>query len=215
MYDDCVMWMLPQFIVAAVGSGLYVYNVPMKSVVAYRKIAHDSNVLHTMLQKDGYERRPIRSPKHLLWSIWLKQSVFLGSWCRALRTAVWGCGSYRTSPFPLNPPPQVSRTRPLSQLKQPSVWSFKCPLTPFLFPSQHTSFLPSFWNWSRCSHVIIHLAILCRVVHVVQSSCCKIISRETSRTTTNIWIKQLWCSSIAHNSVILKQHYNNIRKDSI
>ncbi|KAK7143173.1 hypothetical protein R3I93_014366 [Phoxinus phoxinus] len=42
-----------EFIVAAVGSGLYVYNVPMKSVVAYRKIAHDSNVLHTMLQKDG------------------------------------------------------------------------------------------------------------------------------------------------------------------
>lgn len=47
---------LSQFIVAAVGSGLYVYNVPMKSVVAYRKIAHDSNVLHTMLQEDGYER---------------------------------------------------------------------------------------------------------------------------------------------------------------
>ncbi|XDV38304.1 hypothetical protein PO909_007746 [Leuciscus waleckii] len=42
-----------EFIVAAVGSGLYVYNVPMKSVVAYRKIAHDSNILHTMLEKDG------------------------------------------------------------------------------------------------------------------------------------------------------------------
>ncbi|XP_051960058.1 WD repeat-containing protein 41-like [Xyrauchen texanus] len=42
-----------EIIVAAVGSGLYVYNVPMKSVVAYRKIAHDSNILHTMLQQDG------------------------------------------------------------------------------------------------------------------------------------------------------------------
>ncbi|XP_067280351.1 WD repeat-containing protein 41 isoform X1 [Pseudorasbora parva] len=42
-----------EFIVAAVGSGLYVYDVPMKSVLAYRKIAHDSNVLHTMLQ-DGH-----------------------------------------------------------------------------------------------------------------------------------------------------------------
>ncbi|XP_048023498.1 WD repeat-containing protein 41 isoform X1 [Megalobrama amblycephala] len=43
-----------EFIVAAVGSGLFVYNVPMKSVVAYRKMAHDSNVLHTMLQEDGH-----------------------------------------------------------------------------------------------------------------------------------------------------------------
>uniref|UniRef100_A0A9J8CWV7 WD repeat domain 41 n=1 Tax=Cyprinus carpio carpio TaxID=630221 RepID=A0A9J8CWV7_CYPCA len=37
-----------EYIVAAVGSGLYVFNVLMKSVVAYRKMAHDSNVLHTM-----------------------------------------------------------------------------------------------------------------------------------------------------------------------
>ncbi|XP_051962058.1 WD repeat-containing protein 41-like [Xyrauchen texanus] len=43
-----------EIIVAAVGSGLYVYNVPMKSVVAYRKIAHDSDILHTMLQEDGH-----------------------------------------------------------------------------------------------------------------------------------------------------------------
>lgn len=42
-----------ELLVAAVGSGLYVYNVPLKSVVAYRRIAHDSNVLHTMLQEDG------------------------------------------------------------------------------------------------------------------------------------------------------------------
>ncbi|XP_016408030.1 WD repeat-containing protein 41-like isoform X3 [Sinocyclocheilus rhinocerous] len=42
-----------EYIVAAVGSGLYVYNVLMKSVVAYRRIAHDSNVLHTVLQQDG------------------------------------------------------------------------------------------------------------------------------------------------------------------
>lgn len=42
-----------EYIVVAVGSGLYVFNVVMKSVVAYRKIAHDSNVLHTMLQEDG------------------------------------------------------------------------------------------------------------------------------------------------------------------
>ncbi|XP_051537105.1 WD repeat-containing protein 41 [Myxocyprinus asiaticus] len=43
-----------EIIVAAVGSGLYVYNVPMKSVVAYRKIAHDSDILQTMLQEDGH-----------------------------------------------------------------------------------------------------------------------------------------------------------------
>uniref|UniRef100_A0A8C2PSH4 WD repeat-containing protein 41-like n=1 Tax=Cyprinus carpio TaxID=7962 RepID=A0A8C2PSH4_CYPCA len=40
-----------EYIVAAVGSGLYVYNVLTKSVVAYRRIAHDSNVLHTVLQR--------------------------------------------------------------------------------------------------------------------------------------------------------------------
>ncbi|XP_056588063.1 WD repeat-containing protein 41 isoform X2 [Triplophysa dalaica] len=43
-----------ELLVAAVGSGLYVYNVALKSVVAYRRIAHDSSVLHTMLQEDGH-----------------------------------------------------------------------------------------------------------------------------------------------------------------
>ncbi|XP_071372624.1 WD repeat-containing protein 41 [Centroberyx affinis] len=38
-----------KLILAAVGSGLYVYSILTKTVVAYRKIAHDSNVLHTML----------------------------------------------------------------------------------------------------------------------------------------------------------------------
>nr|XP_055035923.1 WD repeat-containing protein 41 [Misgurnus anguillicaudatus] len=42
-----------ELLVAAVGSGLFVYNVQMKNVVAYRKIAHDSDVLHTLLQEDG------------------------------------------------------------------------------------------------------------------------------------------------------------------
>ncbi|KAF7643620.1 hypothetical protein LDENG_00236280 [Lucifuga dentata] len=42
-----------QFILAAVGSGLYVYNVLTKIVVAYKKTAHDSNVLHTMLLSDN------------------------------------------------------------------------------------------------------------------------------------------------------------------
>ncbi|KAM3599210.1 uncharacterized protein V6R79_002035 [Siganus canaliculatus] len=42
-----------QLILAAVGSGLYVYNVVSKAVVAYRKVAHDSNVLHTMLVSDS------------------------------------------------------------------------------------------------------------------------------------------------------------------
>lgn len=42
-----------RLILAAVGSGLYVYNVLSKSVVAYRKVAHDSNVLHTMLLSDS------------------------------------------------------------------------------------------------------------------------------------------------------------------
>ncbi|XP_036384040.1 WD repeat-containing protein 41 [Megalops cyprinoides] len=40
-------------IVAAVGSGLYLYNVSSRSVVAYRKAAHDSSVLHTMLLPEG------------------------------------------------------------------------------------------------------------------------------------------------------------------
>ncbi|KAM3873743.1 WD repeat-containing protein 41 [Diretmus argenteus] len=42
-----------KLILAAVGSGLYVYSVLTKTVVAYRKIAHDSNVLHTMLLSDS------------------------------------------------------------------------------------------------------------------------------------------------------------------
>lgn len=42
-----------KLILAAVGSGLYVYSVQTKSVVAYRKVAHDSNVLHTMLLSDS------------------------------------------------------------------------------------------------------------------------------------------------------------------
>ncbi|XP_037340796.2 WD repeat-containing protein 41 [Pungitius pungitius] len=40
-------------ILAAVGSGLYVYSVLTKTVAAYRKCAHDSNVLHTMLASDS------------------------------------------------------------------------------------------------------------------------------------------------------------------
>lgn len=42
-----------KLILAAVGSGLYVYNVQTKAVVAYRKVAHDSNVLHTLLLSDS------------------------------------------------------------------------------------------------------------------------------------------------------------------
>ncbi|XP_072517587.1 WD repeat-containing protein 41 [Salminus brasiliensis] len=42
-----------ELVVAAVGSGLYVYNAVMKTVVAYRKVAHDSDVLHTMLLDNG------------------------------------------------------------------------------------------------------------------------------------------------------------------
>uniref|UniRef100_A0A673BBS4 Uncharacterized protein n=1 Tax=Sphaeramia orbicularis TaxID=375764 RepID=A0A673BBS4_9TELE len=37
-----------KLILAAVGSGLYVYSVETKTVVAYRKVAHDSDVLHTI-----------------------------------------------------------------------------------------------------------------------------------------------------------------------
>uniref|UniRef100_A0A8C2WR85 WD repeat domain 41 n=1 Tax=Cyclopterus lumpus TaxID=8103 RepID=A0A8C2WR85_CYCLU len=40
-------------ILAAVGSGLYVYSIRTKTVVAYKKVAHDSNVLHTMLLSDS------------------------------------------------------------------------------------------------------------------------------------------------------------------
>lgn len=44
-----------KLILAAVGSGLYVYSVLSKMVVAYRKVAHDSNVLHTMLLSDRWD----------------------------------------------------------------------------------------------------------------------------------------------------------------
>lgn len=40
-------------VVAAVGSGLYLYDVLTRGVVAYRKAAHDSNILHTMLLPEG------------------------------------------------------------------------------------------------------------------------------------------------------------------
>uniref|UniRef100_A0A8C6KS25 WD repeat domain 41 n=1 Tax=Nothobranchius furzeri TaxID=105023 RepID=A0A8C6KS25_NOTFU len=42
-----------KLLLAAVGSGLYVYNVVSRTVVAYRKAAHDSNVLHTTLLSDS------------------------------------------------------------------------------------------------------------------------------------------------------------------
>uniref|UniRef100_H3D7I2 WD repeat domain 41 n=1 Tax=Tetraodon nigroviridis TaxID=99883 RepID=H3D7I2_TETNG len=42
-----------KYILAAVGCGLYVYSVLMRAVVAYRKVAHDSNVLHTLLLSDS------------------------------------------------------------------------------------------------------------------------------------------------------------------
>ncbi|XP_037547775.1 WD repeat-containing protein 41, partial [Nematolebias whitei] len=40
-------------VLAAVGCGLYVYNVVTKAVVAYRRAAHNSDVLHTMLLSDS------------------------------------------------------------------------------------------------------------------------------------------------------------------
>ncbi|XP_030625443.1 WD repeat-containing protein 41 [Chanos chanos] len=42
-----------ELVVVAVGSGLYVYHVMRRSVVAYRKHAHDSDILQTMLLDDG------------------------------------------------------------------------------------------------------------------------------------------------------------------
>ncbi|KAM9820511.1 WD repeat-containing protein 41 [Neosynchiropus ocellatus] len=42
-----------RLVLAAVGSGLYVYSVLTRTVVAYRKVAHDSNVLHTVLLSDS------------------------------------------------------------------------------------------------------------------------------------------------------------------
>lgn len=42
-----------KLILAGVGSGLYVYSVLTKTVLAYRKLAHDSNVLYTMLLSDS------------------------------------------------------------------------------------------------------------------------------------------------------------------
>ncbi|TSK71992.1 WD repeat-containing protein 41 [Bagarius yarrelli] len=40
-------------VVAAVGSGLFVYSTQMKRVMAYRKFAHDSDVLYTTLLHNG------------------------------------------------------------------------------------------------------------------------------------------------------------------
>ncbi|XP_037835532.1 WD repeat-containing protein 41 isoform X2 [Kryptolebias marmoratus] len=40
-------------VLAAVGCGLYVYDVGSRSVVAYRRAAHDSDILHTMLLSDS------------------------------------------------------------------------------------------------------------------------------------------------------------------
>ena len=48
----CVCVRSFQLILAAVGCGLYVYSVLTKTVVAYRRAAHDSNILHTMLLSD-------------------------------------------------------------------------------------------------------------------------------------------------------------------
>ncbi|XP_076835448.1 WD repeat-containing protein 41 isoform X2 [Brachyhypopomus gauderio] len=42
-----------ELLTAAVGSGLYVYHTVKKSIVAYRKVAHDSDILHTMLLDNG------------------------------------------------------------------------------------------------------------------------------------------------------------------
>eukprot|EP00066_Takifugu_rubripes_P003048 XP_003965374.1 PREDICTED: WD repeat-containing protein 41 [Takifugu rubripes] len=42
-----------KYILAAVGCGLYIYSILMRAVVAYRKVAHDSNVLHTLLLSDS------------------------------------------------------------------------------------------------------------------------------------------------------------------
>ncbi|XP_023678971.1 WD repeat-containing protein 41 [Paramormyrops kingsleyae] len=42
-----------EFIAAAVGSGLYIYNILTRSVVAYRKTAHDSNIRQILLLPEG------------------------------------------------------------------------------------------------------------------------------------------------------------------
>ncbi|MBN3301134.1 WDR41 protein, partial [Amia calva] len=42
-----------EYIVAAIGSGLYIYNILTKNVAAYRKTAHDSTILHTLLLPDS------------------------------------------------------------------------------------------------------------------------------------------------------------------
>lgn len=43
-----------QYIIAAIGSGIYVYSLLTKNVIAYRKTAHDSDVLHTLKLPNGY-----------------------------------------------------------------------------------------------------------------------------------------------------------------
>lgn len=42
-----------EYIVAAIGSGIYVYSLLTKNVIAYRKTAHDSDVLHTLKLPNG------------------------------------------------------------------------------------------------------------------------------------------------------------------
>ena len=46
---------LPQNVFVAVGRGLYVYNLPMKRVIACQKAAHDSSVLHVARLPNRYE----------------------------------------------------------------------------------------------------------------------------------------------------------------
>lgn len=101
-----------QLLIAGVGSGLYVYNTIMRTGVAYRKFAHDSDVQHTMILPDGY----IFFYQYLLVSkmqtvIYCVGSLLDGS-CHVLRTAVLGSGSFRMSPFLQSLPPQVKRTFP-------------------------------------------------------------------------------------------------------
>ncbi|KAK7895907.1 hypothetical protein WMY93_021232 [Mugilogobius chulae] len=58
-----------KLILAAVGCGLYVYSVLTKTVVAYRKVAHDSNVLHTMLLSDSEVMSCSEDGSVRLWEI--------------------------------------------------------------------------------------------------------------------------------------------------
>ncbi|KAJ3605166.1 hypothetical protein NHX12_027216 [Muraenolepis orangiensis] len=99
-------------ILAAVGSGLYVYSVVTKTVVAYRRVAHDSNILHTMLlelmscSEDGSVR------------MWEMQDLPLPA--EAASAGFFGMWSFGRSRKPAEPPCRKTPEAPSIRILEPT-----------------------------------------------------------------------------------------------